>query len=477
MLGRPMRWPLRNQVFLPFAALLTASVFGVALVSAWYAAEQAERQKLQHLRSIAAALGDANFPLTAPVVDRIAGMVGGQVVVLDARGKLKNATIERADRLVTQLLDPSPLDGPVTVSWNATTYLVTAVERRAAVGGGTLLVLIPQTQFTTSFWQNITLPLMAAAMTLVMALLIAMLVAGRLGRRLQRLPNLFNELAEGRFQQMEVDGRDDETRDLLLSANLLSERLETMQRDLRLAERLQLLGQLSGGLAHQLRNSITGARMGIELHRRYCDHDQDRMLDTALAQLRLTEEQVRAVLSLKPEPDVDQGGQRETTDLVALLREIERLLTPQCEHWKTDFRIEPAADSFPIRLQAVSAVKGALLNLTLNAIEAAGVSGTVVVEIQTADRTEGHDSKMPGRSDAVTITIRDSGPGFPDHLKPAAIEVFQTTKQDGIGLGLTIAQHAINGEGGRLMIDREPGWTVVSVLLPVPDMSHQESHS
>jgi len=252
------------------------------------------------------------------------------------------------------------------------------------------------------------------------------------------------------IRQLNTGRRNDEFKDLLHSANELSDRLKHLQDELRRSERLELLGQLSGGLAHQLRNSITGARLAVQLHQQGCSTDKNEMLSTALSQLRLTEEQVLAVLSLR-DGHTNQA-EPQVVSLSEMVEHVCHLLRPHCIHWRADLGVVEPPDQIYLQLNAASAIKGAILNLVLNAVEAAGTEGAVRVHVDT-------------EGSAAAIEIRDNGPGFRGDTDMLS-DAFRTTKPEGVGLGLTIAQHAVAQENGQLTIGREDGWTVVRIDLP-----------
>src|SRR5262249_62022971 len=74
--------------------------------------------------------------------------------------------------------------------------------------------------------------------------------------------------AAGDFSPMPLPRRDDELRDLGRSVNEMAQQLARYQEAVRRTERLRLLGQVSGGLAHQLRNGVAGARLAVQLYLR-----------------------------------------------------------------------------------------------------------------------------------------------------------------------------------------------------------------
>ena len=110
-----------------------------------------------------------------------------------------------------------------------------------------------------------------------------------------------------------------------------------MHQTIQQSERTRLLAQLAAGLAHQLRNSLTGARMSVQLHaRRHPAPDGDQSLDVALRQLAMTEEQVKGLLSLG-------RVERRPPELCDLRRSspTSPLVDPSCQHAKVSSSTTP----------------------------------------------------------------------------------------------------------------------------------------
>ena len=396
-----MRWPLRNQVFLPFAILISLTVIVVTIVNARNSVRLQRDREFDRMKQAAQSLADANFPLTPDIVSRVSGMFDGEIVIVNDSDSISASTLGDDETLAAVLstLDVFETDAlePQFCSWNDEQYIVGAVLHRGPRERGTLFVLRPRARLDRVIRDSLATPILVAIPTLVIGLLLAMLVSRRVGGRVERLQDHFGKLAAGEFQTIDVGSRNDEIGDLMTSANELSDRLKRMQEELVRVERLELLGQLSGGLAHQLRNSITGARLSIQMHERSCGDGGSEMLKTALAQLKLTEEQVQAVLSLRTNPNAVEP---QKADLKQLVIEVIELLHPQTSHWNTSVsNIAKEDDDFSKLFVSPSSIKGALLNVGMNAVQAAGVDGKVEFVTYADD-------------ESLSVEVRDSGPGF-----------------------------------------------------------------
>ena len=258
-------------------------------------------------------------------------------------------------------------------------------------------------------------------------------------------------IAAGDFQELELKGRDDEVADLTTSINRMCTQLREMQQTIQHSERARLLAQLAAGLAHQLRNSLTGARLSVQLHaKRHPAPAGDETLTVALRQLALTEEHVKGLLSVGRV----ERHPAEVCELRQVLADVGLLVGPACQHAKVTFMQPGQNGTDSIELLADrSGLRAAILNLVLNAIEAAGEGGSVALEIH-------------GQEDLVTVEIVDNGPGPPPELAQTLCDPFVTGKPEGVGLGLAVARQVAADHGGRLSWSRAGGETRFRLALP-----------
>jgi signal transduction histidine kinase len=259
---------------------------------------------------------------------------------------------------------------------------------------------------------------------------------------------------------LELPGRNDELRDLGQSVNDMALQLAQLQQAVQRTERLRLLGQVSGGLAHQLRNGVSGARLAVQVHAHECtDHAEAEALDVALRQLALVEANLKRFLDLGR----TEGLRQEPCSLRTLIDETVALVRPQCRHVHIDLRWHPPGE--PALVQGDPGQLGHLFfNVLSNAVDAAAPGGCVEIRLSQAKR---QDAKGECGPSLCEIEVADSGPGPPAEIADRLFEPFVTAKPEGVGLGLAVARQVAEAHGGCISWRREADRTLFSIKLPL----------
>ena len=455
------RWPLWLQILMPVSSLTMAAVVVNALFAVAWTSQRHEQEARKRIEQMLAVLSEASFPRSATVLDKLHQLTNSHFAVVgDARGQAPVTTLKGVEPAEWEALVKSSAsdstqssdstNAPRRVVLGGETYLMRIAKSARSASAESLIVLLPEADLARERWQAVVPPLLVGGASLLLLVPLTLLVARRFGRRIARVQQKVAGVALSHDEPIQDDWQyEDEIHDLVNSVNELGARLRDLQSQLVQAERTRLLGQFAAGMAHTIRNSITGARLAVQLHLRRNPHSAgDESLQVALRQLTLTEQQLRGMLAVGRPHD-----QRPVpVGVASATREVLNLVGPVAEHARVTLTGHPLdEESFlqtdPDRLRA------ALLNLILNAVEAAGASGRVDVSVVSS-------------AEAVTWTIEDSGKGPPLELAEQLGQPFVTGKADGVGLGLALVRQVAEDGRGRLRWFRRDDRTCFELALP-----------
>jgi PAS domain S-box-containing protein len=230
-------------------------------------------------------------------------------------------------------------------------------------------------------------------------------------------------------------------------------RLETQ---LHHSQRLEALGTLVGGAAHEINNALVPV---IALTKLVASHlpeeSRDRRnLGTVLVGAERSRDLVKQILAFSRKEDVE--SRRESVDVAAVLREALRLMratVPSSIHLEEDIAPVPPVTGDPNQLHQV------IVNLVANAAHAIGDGhGTVTVGL-----------RADGDGATLRFWVADTGCGMDEATKVRIFEPFFTTKEvgKGTGLGLSVVHGIIKEHGGRIEVQSAPGkGTRFDVVLP-----------
>jgi signal transduction histidine kinase len=228
--------------------------------------------------------------------------------------------------------------------------------------------------------------------------------------------------------------------------------LQASFEQLRRADRLSALGELSAGLAHEIRNPLGGVEGAVQILRRPVLPDESRQEFGDLAQKEI--DRLKGLLSNFLEFARPQEPRRTPTDPGLLLESVARLVSETAKMSGVRVVCRPAA-SVPELYVDAEQVKQVLLNLVLNAIQAS--SAGEEIELRTC-REEGN----------VVFEIADQGAGIAAENIERIFNPFFTTRSGGTGLGLSIAYRIMTQHDGQITVRQnlERG-TTFRVALPL----------
>lgn len=459
-----MRWPIQLQLLLANLGVAGLAVVLLAAMFAYRATQHATQLQEERLRKVEATILESTFPLTDAVLRQMTGLSGAEFATVNRDGQIQNATLslspDELDRMLSKS-DGHPVESLAStpfVRLGASEYFVwrTQLTRPARNEASSfLIVLYPKKKWETTVREAAYPPLMIGAVVALIAVIISWVTSRRLVRSIHRLRGQTETIASGDFKTFALPRRNDELRDLSNSVNDLSERLLQYERDVRRTERLKTLDQLGAGIAHQFRNSATGARMALQLHQSSCPmaEEGDDSLKIVHEQLLLMESYIQRFLDFGRSSELKQ----ETVPLQEVVQEALALARPRCTHTNIQLEDDEIAKE-PLLLQGNrEALIQLVINLVTNAIDAAEASTTtprrVVVCLKTNVRGE------------AILSVGDSGGGLNPEIEKNVFEPFESSKTNGIGLGLAIAKEVATSCGGDIRYTRDENLTWFTVVF------------
>jgi two-component system, NtrC family, sensor histidine kinase HydH len=220
-------------------------------------------------------------------------------------------------------------------------------------------------------------------------------------------------------------------------------RLEQAQAEARRSERLAALGQLSAGLAHEIRNPLGVIKGSAEmLSQKLGDKNP---LATELAGYISSEtNRLSALVTRFLDFARPLHAELAPQDITAVLdRALHTVATLRKgnpvrveKKYETDLPAVPLDESLS---------EQAFINIVQNAYDAMGESGGVLCVSAAISRTQGRDG--------IEVRIADTGPGIPAELREQIFNPFMTTKKTGVGLGLSIVSKIMDGHHGFIRIE------------------------
>lgn len=225
--------------------------------------------------------------------------------------------------------------------------------------------------------------------------------------------------------------------------------------ELQRRERLAALGQMAAGVAHEIRNPLGGIGLYASLlQQELVDRPaQKEIAGRICAGVRNVDNIIRDIL-------VFAGGGMQRSEPLLLASIVESVVTQierQAQESGTQVHLKVDEQDIWIKGDA-GRIERALVNLTLNAMEAAGRGGQVWIRGGAA------------KSDMVGITVEDDGPGIDPNILHKIFNPFFTTKDSGTGLGLAIVHSIAESHGGFVRAcTREGGGASFVLTLPAAD--------
>jgi signal transduction histidine kinase len=300
------------------------------------------------------------------------------------------------------------------------------------------------------------------ALALILAIAATALLAARsVGRPLETLALAARRFGRGEAYGLPPAARTLEVQTLLDEFNHMAGDLRRSRRELQelhdqemeRAQQLATVGELASGVAHEIRNPLTGVLGALDLAlRRLPDGDPGkRLLEEARQELQRIERTTRQLLRYAQPPELREI----VVDPAELVQRAVQVVGVQASAAGIRIATRKGDDAAHVVRVDPELMVQVLVNLMLNGIQAMQQNGELEVW------TEPHGREL-------WLGVRDTGPGIPPELRSEIFRPFYTTKSTGTGLGLSISRQIVERHGGSLWLEAgRNGGTTFVIALPL----------
>lgn len=400
-----------------------------------------------------------------------------EVFVLDREGELLG---HRSAEKVAQHLKPAGLDYLKQLARKGSLGATTEYGREGSetvagfapvdLGGILSVVEIPKATAYLTAKELLNSLLGVALLLLVSSALLSFFWSRRLTRPIEELSSAAQVVGHGNFDIELTPNSRDEIGNLATSFNQMTSELKDRDTALRLAqeqlvqsEKMSAFGQLSAGIAHEVKNPLAGILGYVQLSMRKLEKETP--LHNNLLIIEKETKRCRLIIDNLMKFARQEKVAHMPTDVNVVVEEAAAIVDHQLGVHQVKLRKE-FSPALPPILGNGNHIEQVLINLMINAQQAMdGKPG--IIELRTALADSG----------TVEISVKDDGPGIPKQIQAKIFEPFFTTKAagKGTGLGLSVSYGIIKDHKGDIRVESEPGeGTMFVITLPVASGEKQE---
>jgi signal transduction histidine kinase len=247
-----------------------------------------------------------------------------------------------------------------------------------------------------------------------------------------------------------IPGQHDELSPMVAAINEMAASRQKLEADLRREDRLRVMGRVVAGIAHEIRNPLNSIRLTLEvLKRRLRKHN---LGEDEVALVTAETERLDKLLTSILVFGADEPGRLYRQPILPVLERTMALVKPQVEdHGIAADIIAPPESEATVDSDHL---QQAMMNLLLNAIDAAGQGGRIEVAVHQ-------------NNGDVEIDVRDSGPGLSSEQQERLFEAFYTTKTSGTGMGLAVTRTLLEKMGAKIRYVGSDSGAHFRIELPI----------
>jgi signal transduction histidine kinase len=364
-----------------------------------------------------------------------AGLGGSVLAVFDARS---------GNPLVPLTIDPAMFSAE-RFTWLGDEWL--AVERRLGEPPLRFVMAGPVGPVTEPFEQAARRGTFALLLVIFLVFVLTTLFTRRLTRSLEHLSEAAASVSRGDLSRTADEKGPPEVQGTARAFNSMTESLRQVLEKLSQQEAVAAVGEFAASLAHEVRNPLTSVRVDLQRTQRKMENEPEEareLVDRALGEIERLNQSVSDFLRIARSGRVSPGR-------VDLRIPVEAAVRAAGPHFEA--KVVPGA---PVWVRAdESALEQLMLNLLLNAVDAlqGGRRAGLIVEV---------------RDDRARVSVWDEGQGILPEDLHRIFDPFFSTKDEGTGLGLSVARRIARAHGSELEVESIPGkGTAFQFALPI----------
>ncbi len=245
-----------------------------------------------------------------------------------------------------------------------------------------------------------------------------------------------------------------------------------LEAQLRQAQKMEAIGQLTGGVAHDFNNILQSILGNLTLAGEHAEERSDARLARYVERAQLSAQRARELIQQMLTFSRGRRGEPRVLSLAPLVAQAAKLLRPTLPS-TIEVRLDLDEDAPAVRADPVQAEQ-VLLNLCINARDAMHGVGTLALAVRHARDARGVCASCRQRfsGDFVELAVRDNGTGIAPEIVDRMFEPFFSTKETGkgSGMGLSMVHGIVHEHGGHIALESAPGTgAAFRVLLPEAD--------
>lgn len=224
----------------------------------------------------------------------------------------------------------------------------------------------------------------------------------------------------------------------------------------RQVDRLSSIGRLAAGLAHEIRNPLTGITLFLDdLHDRlYHDSESQKLIVNALKEIERVEKLISELLYFS----ASKPSEKRVFDIEEVVKSVLVFVKKLCQ--KNNIELVCHLEQGAFVLGDKEKIKQAILNVVMNAVQVMEGGG----KLEIVGKTE-----LLNGEKKIIIEVKDTGPGLKEEDLDRIFEPFYTLRKEGTGLGLAIARSIIVEHEGTIFAKNWEGGAIFEIRLPAAD--------